>query len=111
MPIEVENIEIKIDGEVLQSRIDVPQSRIETKEHKDKKIKSIGFFIEVLPLSETLVEINYEKKLARHYSNAEYVLEIQKQPGIESYSHNIKIKDKKPTNKIIKADETIKVNF
>ena len=54
LPIEVENIVVKINGEVLQGRIDI-------KEYRDKNIKSVGFFIEVPPLSEVQVEIEYEK--------------------------------------------------
>lgn len=107
LPIEVENIEIKIDGEVLQRRIEI-------KEYKNIRIKSIGFFVEVPPLSETTVEIIYEKKCRVNLNGLplnNYILEIQKQPGIESYSHNIKIKGKKPINKIIKTDEAIKLKL
>jgi len=104
LPIEAENITIRINDQVLQSRIDV-------KEYKDKNIKSIGFFVEVPPLSEVKVEIDYEKKLSQNPNGTSYILEIQKQPGIESYTHIIKIKDKKPKHRIIKSDETIRLKL
>ena len=107
LPIEVENIEVKINGKILQKIIEI-------KEYKDKKIKSAGFFIEVPPLSETTVEIIYEKKCKVNLNGFpfnNYILEVQKQPGIVSYPHNIKIKGKKTINKIMKADEVIKLKL
>ncbi len=103
VPLEAENIEIKINGQLLQNRIEI-------KEYKDKKIKSIGFFVEVPPLSEIQIEIKYEKKAnINRIAPVGYLLEIQKQPGIVSYPHIIKISSQNlETTKIVKTDSVLK---
>jgi hypothetical protein len=109
LPIEAENIRVNVNDQSLEDKIEI-------KEYKDKKIKSIGFFVEVPPLSETNVEISYEKKFTakkdpvlqlRPTPGVKYILEIQKQPGIESYPHIIKTK-KWQIEKNIRSDEVIK---
>jgi len=103
IPLEAENVQIKIND------LDF-KDRVETKEYKDKKIKSIGFFVEVPPLKETKVEIDYEKKFLR--LPKKYYLEIQKQPGIESLPLRITILPKNKTlEKNLKTDEVIKIKI
>lgn len=102
IPLEAENINIKVDGREFNGRIDV-------KEYQEKKIKSIGFFVEVPPLSEVQVEIDYEKRLNQSPHLSQYVLEIQKQPGIEEYVHQIELMPQSiKTQKIVRRDSSLK---
>lgn len=106
LPKEVNNIEIKINGQPLKDRIEI-------KNYEKSKLKSIGFFVITQPLSQSLVEISYQKKtIIRNPQN--YYLELQKQPGMESYPHLIKIKTPEKAlliEKDLKTDEIIKINF
>lgn len=103
VPLEVKGIKIKINNQTLEDK-----NQIEIKEYSEKKLKSIGFFVIVNPLSEAKVEIEYEKQ-AEKAEKVDYLLEIQKQPGIESYSHLIKIPSQNlEITKTISTDEKVR---
>lgn len=106
LAIEAENIEIKVDGQPLKERLDIENN-------EKNKLKTVGFFVITQPLSESVVEINYQKQ-TKTKKPSNYYLEIQKQPGIESYSHNIKIKTPAESlviEKEIRTDEVIKITL
>lgn len=107
LPIEVENIEIKVNGQTFKEKIEI-------KNDQEKKLKTIGFFVNIPPLSQSLIEITYQKKgrEIKHLTN--YLLELQKQSGIESYSHFIKIQAPEKQSLIeknLRTDEVIKIVF
>ncbi|OGD54603.1 hypothetical protein A3J78_00400 [Candidatus Beckwithbacteria bacterium RBG_13_35_6] len=105
LPIEAENITIKVDAKQYQEKVEILKD-------EDKKLKTVGFFIIVNPLSEVIVEIEYSKPITNINANT-YQLEIQKEPGIKSYQHTINFKSalknytdnlEISTDKIIKFD-------
>ncbi|MFC1711125.1 DUF4012 domain-containing protein [Patescibacteria group bacterium] len=84
LPIEIENIKIYLNDQEYIDKVDIADDL-------EKGLKTIGFFVIVNPLSEINVEIKYQKKIKNlNFSN--YLLEIQKEPGIENYSHQINFK-------------------
>jgi hypothetical protein len=101
IPLEAKNIKIKINEQDFKGRTEI-------KEYEDKKIKSVGFFVEVAPLLEARVKIEYNKKLTHPTPGVKYILEIQKQPGVEAYQQTIKFLPKNKTlEKNIKTDITL----
>ncbi len=96
LPLEASNIIVSVNKQI------VDKSKIEVKTYDDKKLKSVGFFVAVEPLSKVSVEITYEKPFK---SSQKYSLLIQKQPGIESYSHILTLKF--PNQKTINLKKNI----
>lgn len=118
IPKEAEAITIKINNQFIDSK----QLTFEIDE--EKKLQTIGFFITVPAMDQTLVEINYQKRTQLKDGLSNFYLEIQKEPGIENYSHKIKFYlpqslkftlEKENNNpafdKIIKTDEVIIVSL
>lgn len=108
LPLEAQNIKIKINEKELRDKIDI-------QEDKTKQLQTIGFFVLTPLSSQTLVEITYNKQLKNEVNNIDsYVLEIQKQPGIENYHHqiNLNFPNKNITlDKNIRFDETITISL
>ncbi|PIS09544.1 hypothetical protein COT75_01005 [Candidatus Beckwithbacteria bacterium CG10_big_fil_rev_8_21_14_0_10_34_10] len=103
IPLESENIIVKINDQQIKENIDL-------KEYQQQKVKSIGFFVIVDPLSEKKVEVSFQKKV-NHKAN-KYYLEIQKQPGVESFPFIINfISQDLKTTKTIKADSILKFSL
>lgn len=107
IPQKAENIKVIIDGQELS------KNKIEIKEYKDKNLKSLGFFVIAHPQSIAKVNISYEQKIQAE-KPTQLFLEIQKQPGIESYEHKIKLiyqNQENQENQNIKTDSTIKFSL
>lgn len=106
LPIETENIEIKVDNKAFKDRLEITDD-------EKRQLKTIGFFVITQPLSQSKVEISFKKPVDIKNKKT-YILEIQKQPGIESYPHSINIKTFEKDNNIeknIKKDEIIKISI
>lgn len=106
LPLEAEIAQIKINGKNFEGKKEI-------KEYKNKKVKSLGFFVETPPLSQTLVEIEYQKPLSQKLmeKKLKYILEIQKQPGIDFYFHQLNFSPNKTKNIKIQKDRVIKLVF
>jgi len=114
IPKEAEAIMVKVNNQLIDKR------QLELEINEQKKIQTIGFFITVPAISQTLVEIDYQKIVKLKDGLSNFYLEIQKEPGIDNYLHKVKInlptslqiQTNQITNnftfdKIIKTDEVI----
>jgi len=84
LPSEVEISKIQVNQQNLK------KEQITIQNYSQKMLKSVGFFVVTQPLDQSKVEIYYWKK-GEIGKNKNYCLKIQKQPGIEKYSHLIKL--------------------
>lgn len=102
IPLEANISNIKINDLVL--------ARYEYEIIKDnqKNLQTVGFFVEVPPLSKTVVSMEYDKNSDMDENNTTYVLEIQKQSGIEKYNHNISMQV--PKNFSLKTNFSAQIN-
>lgn len=100
----------QIDSVAINQALLSPQE-IKASTDKDKMLKTIGFWVEVPPLSISSVEVNYSQPLPID-SDFSYSLQIQKQPGITTYPHTIIVPEKEFEKKLeITKNEIIKFNF
>ncbi len=102
IPLEVNVTNIKINDLLLV------RYEYEIVKNDQKNLQTVGFFVEVPPLSKTVVSIEYDKNSGIVKNNTTYVLEIQKQSGIEKYNHNIVMQV--PKNFSLKTNFSTQIN-
>lgn len=95
LPSSAEKIKILIDSQ------EVKDEDILKEEKKDQGLQGVGFFVTVPALSQKKVKIDYQLP---DKENEKYRLLIQKQPGIKSFSYNLKVISRKGKSLLIKKE-------